>query len=413
MENLNYSLWLLVYTLLIFGWVYKCKDKTLKLVCFFLMTFLYLYCGFGICYLHRPNVGYIWTYIIYTAVLSFSINMFRKKNVRMKQFTPSIFSFSNKWSTAIISFYFILLLLPLVQGGNIGNLISPPSPALGDVIAETNFEEAQVSSIGQSIITFVRIFFLFAIIKYINKPWVIALFMILPSYINYCNSAYFARSGTAYQVMVLLLVLYHYYPKARKYIVTSCFIAIPSVVIFFAAYVDIRLGNASSNLGFIDALGFLLESETYYPKWYDYILGDGRYAFNYIYWLITLPLPGFMKPFNINVNFNALFTAESLGISLNDIDSISLPGLVNESVFVFGKYLFFIHAIIFAFIFMLTYNTLKSDKRNYILMVTIMLQMSVLSFRGGTSTYALPMKTLFVLFVFYLLFNRRGQSVQG
>lgn len=397
MANPIISIYLLILTILLFGWVFKEKDKTLMVLLFLLITFFYLYCGFGVGYQQQPNSGYITTYIIYSATLSVSLFFFKKRKIWVPK-TDVINKFSYKWAFVIVAAYLFTQLLPLAQSGRLLNLISPPAPELGNIIAETDFEENQVSGLVQSIETFLQIFYIFAIFKYIKKPWIVVALLFLPTYIGYCNSGYIARSGAAYRLMIILAVLYHFYPKTRKYIIISTAVALPTIVMLFAAFVSIRKGAIADNLGFWDSFHFLLETETYYPKWYADIPEGKSYFWNYIYWFITLPLPGVLKPFDINVNFNALFTSDVLGISMTSIQSISLPGLVNEGVFVFGKNLYFIHAIILAYVFMLTYKTLRNRDCNYIALISVMLNICLLTCRGGTSSYSYAIKIVFLVF---------------
>jgi len=398
---------LLVYTLFVFHWVFKEVDRILKIFILILVAFFYIYCGLGVAYLQHPDNGYILSYIIYAATLSFFLKRFEKKRVRIPM-SQSISDYSLKWSTWIIVLYMLLSLIPLITAGKMSNLISPPPPAIGDVIADTDFEENRMSNILQTITSFVYVFFLFAVFKYVKKPWLIFILFFLPLYMAYCKNGYLARSGTAFKLMIPLSIIYYFNPKTRKAILISTLSAIPFIIILFAAYVDIRHGENSENLGFVDSLNYLIESETGYPRWYTLLKTEAQYAYNYIIWLLTLPLPGFLKPFEMNFNFNALFTADVLGISLANINSISLPGLVNEGVFIFGKYFFFIHAIIFAYVFMLLYNTLRTGKCNYVALFALMLQLSLLTCRAGsTGTFPMVIKTLFVILLFYYFTPRK------
>lgn len=410
MENPFAALLLFLITLLAFWWVFSVHDKTFKVLCLLFEVFFFIYCGLGIGYMETLNKSYMLTYIVYAITFSQFLKLFMKKKIKIPE-SNVINTFSEKWSKVIILSYLLFFIIPLIQSGRIGNLVHPPLPKLGDVIAETNFESNQVSSLFESFISFTYIFYLLALFKYVKKPFLVVALLLLPTYIGYCQGGYIARSGAAYLMTTVIFVLYHFYPRIRKTIVYCLLLTIPFVIVFFAAFIYIRSGADVVKRGLIDSLNFLIQSESYYPQWYDSIISvNSTYALNYFYWLVTLPLPGFMKPFNINVNFNALFTADVTGVPLSGVTSIVLPGLVNEGVYIFGKYFFFIHAIIFAFIFSITYNSINTRNNNYIALVSTMLQFSLLTSRGGTFSYAIAVKMLFVLFIFKLLSVKKKKN---
>ncbi len=400
------ALYLLIATIAIFWWLFRVKDRTLKVFYLIFVLFLYVYCGIGVCYEEEPDKGYIATYLVYAVTLSISFRCFGRWKVKVPS-NSNINAFSEKLAIPIVAIYLTLCLIPLGQSGNLSNLVHPPMPDLGAITSERDYSVNAISNIADSVKYFVYVFYFLSLFKYVKKPFVISLLLLLPMYISYCNSGYAARSGTATQVFLVLCVIYYFYPKYRKLILITTLIAIPGVIVFFVAYTNIRMGGVVESIGVWESFQLLLESESYYPQWYESIKEGNTYVTNYLYWLFTLPLPGFMKPFDINVNFNALFTADSLGIPLTSVQSVSLPGLVNEGVFIFGKYFFFIHAMIFAFVFSLTYNTLRVNRRNTIALFAMMSEFSMLSCRGGTAVYSMAIKVLFVLFLFYVFIPRK------
>ncbi len=394
-------------TLISFWWVLSVKDNTFKVLCVLLAVFFFIYCGIGVGYMKTPNKYYMATYTVYVITFSIFLKLFMKRRIKIPE-SYVINSFSEKWSKLIILVYLLFFIIPLIQSGKIGNLINPPLPKLGDVIVETNFEENQVSSIFGTLINFTYIFYLLALSKYVKKPFILVALLILPTYIGYCRGGYIARSGAAYLITIVVFVLYHYYPRIRKAIIYCILLGVPIVIVVFAAFVNYRLGADVEKRGVIESLNYLIQFESYFPQWYDGLQnGHSTYIPNYFYWLVTLPLPGFMKLFDININFNALFTSDVTGVQLSGVTSIVLPGLVNEGVYIFGEVFFFIHAIIFAFIFSITYNTISSRENNYIALVSVMLQFSLLTARGGTFSYAIAVKMLLVLFLFKLFFTTR------
>ena len=391
-----------------FLWVFKLKDKVFKIFIFLLISMLYIYCGIGVVYQQNVDINYELTYCLYIITLSFSSRYFYKKNIGFKN-VDIVADFSTKWSTSIIILYLFLCFIPLITQGKLGNLISPPPPMIGDVIMDTDFTKNQISNIAHSFENFIFLFYYIALFKFIKKPWFLVFLLLLPTYIGYCSYGYAARSGTLYKIAIVYSVLYYYYPKIRKLLIVITILIIPTILIFLVNFEGLRQGVYTINMTAGDAIEHLLRSETSYVNWYKDIESvGGEYVFNYVYWVSTLPLPGFLKPFAINTNFTALFTSDVLGVDITSVTSIMLPGLVNEGVYVFGKYFFFIHAIIFAAIFIFCYNTLRKDPRLFISLLAIMLEFSLISGRTGTNTYPIAIKMMFMIWIFKILTNKKN-----
>ena len=109
--------------------------------------------------------------------------------------------------------------------------------------------------------------------------------------------------------------------------------------------------------------------------------------------------------FNLNISIaKLLLDVDSSGT----VSFVPLTGLVCESVFVFGKYLFFIHAIILAYILNIFANFLTSrDSFKTLLIYAIVFTCLGVS-RAGTSgsvSYPFILKTLFYVPLILFIFN--------
>jgi hypothetical protein len=406
-------IWLLLATLLPFWWVLKIKDLKYQLLVFFLVVFIYLYCGFGLTFDSESNTNYGIYYTIYMMSLGFSLFHFYKKDVKIP-ISNNINYFSLKHSLIIILIYSLFYIIPLIQNGHLGRLLSPPTPDISEDFNTYDFSKNQFSNILGTLKNFVAPFFFLALYKYVKKPWKIILIYVILIYISYCETAYAGRSGLAVYGAFIFLVLVKYYPKARKAILFGGCIAVPLIIIFFAAYADIRQGRQSDNNSFNLALEYLYQSELTFYKWFDNVINfKSNYATNYIAWLFTLPLPGFLKPIEMNMNFTAMFTMDVLGLSsASQVDNILLPSLVNESIFIFGKYFFFLHAVILGFIFSITYNSLRKNPANFLVLLSVLLDLCFRAGRAGTiGPYAPIFKLLFVFFLFYLLSSKKKTKI--
>lgn len=413
MENYFAAIRLLLITILSFWWVTTIKDNLRKLFYILLASFIYIYCGLGIGYDRLTHYDYEITYFIYISVLGLSLRFFYKRNVHIN-INNSVNIFSEKFSIVIIIVYFAMLLIPMVQAGIINRLVNPPTVNLIDNFESRDFNVNVLSGIFESLRNFIRPLFLLALYRYVKKPLIALTLYLFTYYIGYCTNEYMGRAEMATIFLNVFLYIFLYFPSKRKLLVGISLALIPVVIIFFAAFVDIRLGHSTDITDISGALNYLLESETNYWHWYNKLTGETLYIINYIVWFITLPLPGFLKPFDLNFNFTVLFTMDVLGFnSPNDVNSIALPGLVNESVFIFGKFFFFIHAIIFAWVFSMVYNSLIINKRNFFPLISCMLILSVQTGRGGSiGPYSEALKLLFVFWLFYI-FSSKTKTIHN
>lgn len=404
------AIFLLIITLVSFWWVFKIKDTIRKTVIVLLALFIYIYCGIGVGYADSSYFEYKVYYVLYVIVLSVSMRFFYKQDFKIPV-SENINRFTNKYSTVIILLYYIFILLPLVESGKLGLLVRPPAPNLTEHFADVDFSQNKVSGLFDSIKNFIVPLFYLSLTKYIKKPKVLIPLFLFPHYVVYCNAAYMGRGSMAFILIYLFIYFYAFFPEKRKMLTIASLAGIPGIIVFFAAYVFIRQGVQADTTSLVDGFNFLIQSETYYYSWYYDIVGDAKYLINYIVWFITLPLPGFLKPFNMSFGFNALFTMEVEGLyGLSDVTSIALPGLVNESIFIFGHSLFFLHAILFAWVFTITYNSLSKNKDNFLPLLSTMLVLSIQTPRGGTSgPYSDALKLLFTYFIFYL-FSKAGSK---
>ena len=398
-------------TFILFKWVFKVSDTLYKLFVILLILFIYLYCGLGVGYAETDFFEYEVCYVLYMLSLSLSLKFFLKRDY-MIPLSTNINSFCTRHSTIIICFYFLTILMPLAQSGKLGLLVNPPAPSLIEHFADVDFSKNKVSGAFDSIKNFVVPLFYLALTKYIYRPKILIPLFLFPQYVTYCNASYMGRGSMAFILIYIFIYYYVFFPEKRKLLVTIATTVVPFIIVFFAAYVYIRQGVAVDAGGFMDSLNFLIQSETYYYSWYYDIVGDTKYLLNYIVWFVTLPLPGFLKPFSMSFSFNALFTQEVSGLgSLSDVTSIALPGLVNESIFIFGRTFFFLHAIVMAWVFSITYNTLSKNRNNFLPLLSTMLVLAIQTPRGGTSgPYSDALKLVFTFFLFYCCQNIFGNK---
>ena len=408
MYNPSASIILFVITLISFWWVFSLKDTFRKFFYLALALFIYIYCGFGVGFSLKSYKEYEIYYSLYVIVLGICLRVFCKNDIKIG-ISDNINRLSINNALLIFIIYFAMQLVPMAVNGEISLLFHPPSIDLTHITESNQFSKNKLSGVIDSLMTFVTPFFYLSLYKYRDKPLKVILFILVVRYIEYCNNAYIGRGDILGIILFLVVYLYHFFPRIRRIVIVAAIALVPSIIIFFVSFISIRVGDSAETLSLQNSVKLLVESETYYYSFFDYITGEIKYLYNYFIWFVTLPLPGFLKTFSLNVNFNALFTAEVTGINIDEVRSIALPGLVNESLFIFGYYLFFLHAILLALVISVFYNTLKDDDANFFVIVNTMISLCVFLPRGGTSgPYSGTIKLLFVFFLFYIFrFNQQ------
>jgi hypothetical protein len=116
---------------------------------------------------------------------------------------------------------------------------------------------------------------------------------------------------------------------------------------FLLWYEKFRIGGSLSDISLTESFKELIFKETDYPKYYEYIniyMNGNISAIKYLLWLIFLPIPFPLKP---TLALNTIFSEMILGISKGSYRYyVLLPSLLGESFLIYGKYFYWIHAIV-------------------------------------------------------------------
>ena len=210
-------------------------------------------------------------------------------------------------------------------------------------------------------------------------------------------------------LIIYFVAIYFYNPGYRKRIIRILVIGVPLLAILLSFYTFLRRG-AEVDVSVIDAIKLLLFQETSYPAHFVEIkkMTDHSDLFNdYIQWLTTLPLPGFLKDTSKDYFFNAIFTERLYGIVRDTQDFyILLPGVVNEGLFIFGTFLYPLHAIILGIFVGCAYR-IVSSKDEFFLFLYISVFLSSLTARAGTvSAYPVYLKDLLIYEILIFMLSR-------
>lgn len=407
---------ILFSTLLCFWQGIKGETSNRKLFLCFVYAFVFLYSGVGGALKEVP-MEYSFYYIAYIVTFTFILKRSSISFNYKKSESSSFTTFINRNATKFIGLYFLLKIISLAYPENhLSYLISPPPPSL----MEHDFSEeggtSKMDAISALIYFMVSIlipFFYWSLYKYQKQAKYVILLLLINLYLTYCVSGYVGRGTILFAGILAFLSLYRTLsPRRRKILLASLAIMTPLILIGFYNYSLIRMGQSVSSDSFFSIFEILLLQEIGYPTLYtSYAHLPNTYIYEYFEWLLLLPLPGFLKFGYGNFELNKIFSINILGLDPSDESFfVLLPGVIGESIFVFGPYFFLIHAILLAVIMRCVMNTLDNISSLIFVLYYYMIQFSFMLARAGTiSIYPSVFKFFVILII--VLYNIKRRKV--
>lgn len=397
-----------IITTLSFKWVLNIKNRRIKIWYVLLALFLFIYSGIGGSIEEVPS-DYTTYYIIYVVTLGFSLFLFSKKRIKRDnaQQDTTILYYIDKYGSQIVLCYILFLLFDLAYPvQKLQLLINPPTPSLEGLHYSTFVEKESKDVITNTIYlirNFLQPFFYLSLYKYRKNIIIVILLLLIPVYIDLCSRGIVGRGQMLLPLLIAFFSVYEILPPSKKKIlVIGTLTLVPFVSYLLVQFSFMRIGASFRILSFGECMQILLGQEIAYPLHFSsYINSQETYIESYFLWLILLPFPGFMKFGYGDPQINLHFTQLVSGLDPSDMGfSICLPGIVGESLFVFGPNLFPIHAIIMAFIISKLSNYLSTQTSFRFLYYYVMLVFSYYINRGGTSSsYSFAFKQFIILII--------------
>jgi hypothetical protein len=129
-------------------------------------------------------------------------------------------------------------------------------------------------------------------------------------------------------------------------------------------------------------------------------------------WLILLPLPGFLKFGYGSYFLNREFSVQILGVEPSDTTFfVVLPGVVGESIYVFGPFFFWVHAVILGLFIKFVIKTFtSSDVFTYLFFFCIVRFSFMLARAGTISVYPMMLKSFLILVIVCSLICKNKQN---
>ena len=377
------------------------KNVKVKLLLVLLLLSTFFYSGYGIAY-WEVNNSYFKDYVLYIVALVLPIVLlFRKKKEKRRAFSYlDRFLLRNtkllKYATYL---YLLCLFIPLIY----------PEFRLFEMLkigfrGLTGFYDLRMQYKGSSFIAvidslkiFTFPFFMAYIILFPRKKGIryksffLFLLSILFTYMRY---GYFSR----YQIIMNVLFVYTLLFSIKKFeyrlnVKQILFVGLISIlsVPFLYAYIFIRGGNEiEMNYSFLEISKMLIDSEAYYPIFYDHILISQEITslnpMSYILWLIFLPIPSFLWP-NKPIISSDIFTYSVTGLHYGDEGYSSLlPSILGDAYMYFGEHWFMVHALIVGSIIAILLRYLFNHKTMLFYSIYFIIYIMVIG-RAGSGSY--------------------------
>ena len=385
------------------------KPWEIKLFYFLFYSLLFVYCGIGgsldtVPYQYRLYyIGYV---VLFTAVSYFLWSKTNKKSVN-PIYQDRLESFIERYGKAFILIYLFLNLFSLIYPEfRLTTLFHPPTPDIQQRLEFYKDEDAIPNPLAP-IRILVGPFFYWALYNYRKQLPKVIFILLLILYISYCAEGYASRGTILIVLAIIFFALYHFSShKVRIVIAISSAIGIPFVLFLAVYYSYARLGLEAAGISLTDAVNELVYQECHYPVLFsNYYAKSGRLIKEFFEWLFLLPFPSFMKFGHGGTLFNETFTMVAMGKYPWESDfSISLPGLVGESIFIF-KELFFIHAIVVAYTLQLCLRFVIRHRSMVFLVFYFSINFSFSLCRGGTQSifsYIFKALLLFVIITYFI-----------
>ncbi|NLX94888.1 MAG: hypothetical protein GXY83_01800 [Rhodopirellula sp.] len=309
----------------------------------------------------------------------------------------------------ILGGYFLLLLFPLLYPTfRLHTLLAPPRP---DITFFTGLEEQK--GVIERIVEYATIlwfpFYLTSLYPFRRRYGLLLLLVFLPSYIGLCDTGYIGRGGIVIALLLILLATWLDNPAKRRGIMLAVSIGTPLCLFFFFVLGHIRAGNdwrdaASSRAQGVQDVVF---SQTSFPTLSWAVLESDQRANpkDFIQWLLTTPIPkvftGRLSETRINYDIAYLIRQLRPG---DEGFTVDLTGVVTESVFIYGRRFFWLHAVFLGAVFGILCSLTERIPCALFISTYYIVMWSYVANRAGVASAWPPLCNSFLLF-YLLLFH--------
>lgn len=407
----------LIGTLIISGvCVINVRGLWQRLLLLGMFSGLCFYSGIGAAYSDVPNY-YLLYYFGFLSAFAFAFWFFKAVFVhlgnRSGQVLPRALDTVDShrvWPVIIIVnlvLHFIPLIYPEIR---LQQLLAPPAP---DLLTFWSARWVQERDIFLKLADYVRLlltpFFYIALYRYRQRLILVALLLGLPLYLQYINNAYIGRGHIMIAFATFWLALWVARQKYRKTVVFFAVIAIPLMLMASHYYGVIRIGGTPGNVKPVEAVVRVLETEISFPRNVGVPIIESKAKADlvaYARWMFTLPVPKLLTGEIDGARINYEISELILGIGRGARGwYVVLPGIVAESIYIFGRYFFWLHAVFVAFLAALVLRLMERTPQLLFFQAYVVILFAYHLNRGGISGPLAILVNEFMLFYLFVVIN--------
>lgn len=318
---------------------------------------------------------------------------------------------AKRWFNFIFLVYAFLCMIPLVHPNfRLESIFLPPAPDLTKAFGARfdGSEKDFVIRMGETFKNLLYPFLLIGFFKFRKRIYLILLYQFFIFYLEYLDSEYISRGEFLLMIFPFLMYFWFYFPSKRRIFLLLFSISFPSLLIFFGFYEYLRLGlDVDFSVSYANILEKVFENETAFPVEFGLPLlhsGERINFTSFLVWIVTLPVPKFIFGDIAGARINAEVSSIILGLDPNQHGFyIVLPGLIAESVYVWGEYLFFMHFVFISLVVALFSAIFSRSRGLFFVYVSFSFLIAYNGNRGGLSSF-LPavVNGLFLLYLILL-----------
>lgn len=375
---------------------------------------LWLYCGVGAAYPEVPGY-YLIYYFGFLVAFACAFWIFRVAfvhlSIRSGQTLTRVLQ-NVDWHPVwplIIWAYLLLYLLPFIYPEfRLYQLLAPMAPDLTSNWAA--IWTTQELDVFQKLLEYAQVlltpFFYIALFRYRRRLGLIALIFMSLLYLQYADISYISRGTIIIGFATIWLAIWVDRPSNRRALMAIMVALIPVVLVAAYYYSKIRIGGSLEDITYLDAIMRTLEVETSFPHDVGIPIIESGVTVDpaaYIKWMLTLPIPKLLTGAIEGARINYEISEIVLGLARGQNGwYVVLPGLVAESVYIYGLYLFWLHAVFIAFLAALATRLMERTPQLLFLLAYVVVIFAYVLNRGGISSLLIILVNNFMLFYLFI-----------
>lgn len=209
---------------------------------------------------------------------------------------------------------------------------------------------------GEAVLQYLRIlilpFFFILLYRFRERPPLVFFLVFCVLYLQYADKQYIARGTVMLYFLTISIFYFMEFPSVRRRLIVFAFVVTPVVAVWLEYWMVVRLGGEYEFKGVWSSVETILIMQTSFTRDAGLIIIESGQHVNldkYFAWLLTLPLPKALFGQIDGARINYEISEIVLGVERGSPGFfVVLGGVVSESIYVFGRNFFWIHAVMLA-----------------------------------------------------------------